>query len=230
MTAARSGSGPAVRERREPAIVQEHTFDFVVDGTPEEVWDIRWRRMRAGFTSDTVTIEVLHPGDEDGNGLVRHCRFPVPRYLLSGGRAQSWEWITEARRPVSWRYDAVGKPLWSRASGGTRLEDLGGGRTRVHFRETYEVFNPVMRRAPRAPGARRHLQGQRQAHRGLPRAVAGGAARGRSPTRPEADGRGPARVPQEVGPSGRGRNGSVRPGSGSRGRPSTRSPMMFRCT
>jgi hypothetical protein len=126
--------------------VQVHTFEFVVDGTPEEVWDIRWRRMRAGFTSDAVTIEVLHPGDEDGNGLVRHCCFPVPRYLLSGGRAQSWEWITEARRPVSWRYDAVGKPLWSRASGGTRLEDLGGGRTRVHFRETYEVFNPLMRR------------------------------------------------------------------------------------
>ena len=46
---------------------------------------------------------------------------------------------------MSWRYDAVGKPLWSRASGGTRLEDLGGGRTRVHFREIYEVFNPVMR-------------------------------------------------------------------------------------
>jgi hypothetical protein len=125
--------------------VQVHTFDFVVDGTPEEVWDVIWTRTRAGFTSDTVTIEILHPGDVDGNGLVRHCHFPVPRYLLSGGRAQSWEWITEARRPVSWRYDAVGKPLWSRASGGTRLEDLGGGRTRVHFRETYEVFNPVMR-------------------------------------------------------------------------------------
>lgn len=125
--------------------MQVHTFDFVVDGTPEEVWDIRWGKMRAGFTSDTVSIEVLHSGDAEGNGLVRHCEFPVPRYLLSGGRAQSWEWITEARRPVSWRYDAVGKPLWSRASGATRLEDLGGGRTRVHFRETYEVFNPVMR-------------------------------------------------------------------------------------
>ena len=125
--------------------MQVHTFDFVVDGTPEEVWDVIWTRTRAGFTSDTVTIEILHPGDVDGNGLVRHCHFPVPRYLLSGGRAQSWEWITEARRPVSWRYDAVGQPLWSRASGGTRLEDLGGGRTRVHFRETYEVFNPVMR-------------------------------------------------------------------------------------
>ncbi|HEX4244314.1 MAG TPA: hypothetical protein VHY77_02015, partial [Acidimicrobiales bacterium] len=83
--------------------------------------------------------------DEEGNGLVRHCYFPVPKYLLSGGKAQSWEWITEATRPVSWRYDAIGKPLWSKASGWTRLEDLGGGKTRVYFRETYDVFNPLMR-------------------------------------------------------------------------------------
>jgi len=125
--------------------VQDHRFDFVVEATPEEVWDVYWRGMRAGVTSDTVTITILHQGDEQGNGMVRHCRFPVPRYLLSRGRAQSWEWITEAERPVSWRYDAIGKPLWSRASGWTRLEDLGDGTTRVHFRETYDVFHPVMR-------------------------------------------------------------------------------------
>jgi hypothetical protein len=46
---------------------------------------------------------------------------------------------------VSWRYDAIGKPLWSKASGWTRLEDVGDGKTRVYFRETYEVFNPLMR-------------------------------------------------------------------------------------
>ena len=125
--------------------VQIHNFDFVVDGTPDEVWDVIWKRTRVGIETDTVKIEIYHPGDAEGNGLVRHCHFPVPKYLLSKGRAQSWEWITEAHRPVSWRYDAVGKPLWSRASGLTRLEDLGDGRTRVFFRETYEVFNPVMR-------------------------------------------------------------------------------------
>ena len=125
--------------------MQVHNFDFVVDGTPEEVWDVIWKRTRVGVETDTVSIEIFHPGDEEGNGLVRHCHFPVPKYLLSKGRAQSWEWITEAKRPVSWRYDAVGKPLWSKASGLTRLEDLGDGRTRVYFQETYEVFNPVMR-------------------------------------------------------------------------------------
>jgi hypothetical protein len=92
-----------------------------------------------------VTIEILHPGDRVGEGLVRHCTFPVPRWLLSGGRGVSWEWLTQVRPHVSWRYDAVGKPLWSRATGHTRLEDLGGGRTRVHFEESYHAFNPVLR-------------------------------------------------------------------------------------
>ena len=89
------------------------------------------------------------------------------------------------------------------------------------------------------PGAPLHLRGQRRAHRGRPRAVAGEAARGGA--RPGLSfagpgGRrsgGPHRPPtgcQEAGASGEVRNGSARPGSGSRGRPSTRSPMMFRCT
>ena len=125
--------------------MQDHRFDFVVNGTPEDVWDVFWKRMRKGVVTDSVTIDILHQGDEAGNGLVRTCSFAVPRYLLSKGRARSWEWITEAERPIGWRYDAIGKPLWSKASGWTRLEDLGAGRTRVHFRETYEAFNPIMR-------------------------------------------------------------------------------------
>ncbi|MHB8220883.1 MAG: polyketide cyclase / dehydrase and lipid transport family protein [Acidimicrobiales bacterium] len=125
--------------------MQDHSFDFVVEGTREDVWEVMWRQMRRDVATDSVAIEVYHPGDDTGNGLVRHCRFPVPRYLMSKGRGQSWEWITEAARPESWRYDAVGKPLWSRATGWTRLERVDDLHTRVHFRETYEAFNPLVR-------------------------------------------------------------------------------------
>jgi hypothetical protein len=125
--------------------VQEHTYAVDVEGTPEEVWRVFWAHRSGSRTHGDVTIEVLHPGDTTGEGLVRHCRFPVPRWLLSGGQGVSWEWLTEVNRPDSWRYDAVGKPLWSKASGWTRLEDLGDGCTRVHFRETYHAFNPLLR-------------------------------------------------------------------------------------
>ena len=124
--------------------MQEHHFFVDIDATPDELWELFWLR-RALSQSGDVTIEILHPGDDIGEGLVRHCTFRVPRYLLSGGRGQSWEWLTEVTPKVSWKYNAVGKPLWSQAEGRTRLEDLGDGQTRVHFSETYRAFNPVMR-------------------------------------------------------------------------------------
>lgn len=125
--------------------MQHHEHSVDVSGTPEEVWSLFWYRGPRPKGGGGVEIEILHPGDAVGEGLVRHCIFRVPRYLLSGGMGQSWEWLTEVRPPVSWRYDAVGKPLWSRAEGHTRLEALGDGRTRIHFSERYHAFNPLLR-------------------------------------------------------------------------------------
>ncbi|HUC06125.1 MAG TPA: SRPBCC family protein [Acidimicrobiales bacterium] len=124
--------------------MQKHDYFVDIDATPDELWAIFWFRAPKAKSGD-VTIEILHPGDEVGNGLVRHCTFRVPRYLLSGGKGQSWEWLTEVTPKVSWKYDAIGRPLWSAAEGRTRLEDLGHGRTRVHFSETYHAFNPITR-------------------------------------------------------------------------------------
>jgi len=127
--------------------VQRHQFSVELEAPPDEVWNVFWYRApdRPQPKDVRTRIEILHPGDEIGNGLVRHCYFPVPKLLLSGGVGQSWEWLTEVKPYESWRYDAVGKPLWSRATGHTRLDDLGDGRTRVTFIEEYEAFNPVMR-------------------------------------------------------------------------------------
>ncbi len=124
--------------------MQEHHFFVDIAASPDELWTLFWFRAPRSQSGD-VTIEILHPGDAIGEGLVRHCTFRVPRYLLSGGQGQSWEWLTEVTPKESWKYDAIGKPLWSKAEGRTRLEDLGNGTTRVHFSETYHAFNPIMR-------------------------------------------------------------------------------------
>jgi hypothetical protein len=141
--------------------VQEHRYSFDVDATPEEVWRLMHQRptnLSSGrgeigefgricrkIEHGPVTIEILHEGDEHGAGLVRHCFFRVPKYLLSGGIAQSWEHVTDVVPYVSAKYYAIGKPLWSRAEGEHRLEPLPSGGTRVHFVERYHVFNPLMR-------------------------------------------------------------------------------------
>ena len=90
-------------------------------------------------------MEILFEGDDAGQGLVRTCVFDVPRYLLSGGKARSWEVVTEARVNEISRYVAIGKPLWSRAEGYHRLDEQPDGTTVLTFHETYHAFNPVLR-------------------------------------------------------------------------------------
>src|SRR5436190_1280427 len=118
--------------------MQRHEFSVVLDAPPHEVWDVFWYREadRPQPRDAKTRIDILHPGDDVGNGLVRHCTFAVPRYLLSGGIGHSWEWLTEVEPYRSWRYDAVGKPLWSRATGWTRLVELDDGRTRGQLYDT----------------------------------------------------------------------------------------------
>lgn len=136
--------------------MREHRYSFEVDATREEIWAVLHPRPRSSerapdegarrvIEHGDVRIEIWNEGDAQGEGLVRTCSFRVPRWLLSGGRGRSWECVTVARPPEHSRYDAVGKPLWSKASGSHTLIDLGDGRTRVDFVETYHAFNPLMR-------------------------------------------------------------------------------------
>ena len=132
--------------------MREHTYSFEVDATPEEIWAVLHPKVRPApdgqrrvIEHGGVRIEIVHEGDDNGEGLVRTCTFKVPKILLSGGVGRSWECVTEVVPSRSSRYEAVGKPLWSKATGWHRLEPVTEGRTRVEFGETYHAFNPVLR-------------------------------------------------------------------------------------
>ncbi|HWE53896.1 MAG TPA: SRPBCC family protein [Acidimicrobiales bacterium] len=133
--------------------MQRHSHSLIVDGTPEEAWSVIHPpppRVRADgrrvLEHGDICIEVLEPGDAAGQGLVRTVTFRVPKWLLTNGKARSFETIVEARPHEYVRYRAVGRPLWSLAEGSHRFEDLGDGRTRITFEETYQVFNPWLAR------------------------------------------------------------------------------------
>ena len=129
--------------------MQSHSHSLIVEATPEEAWSVLHppppkagpdgRRL---LVHGEVSIEVLEAGDENGKGLVRTVTFRVPKWLLTRGRARSFETIVEARPYETVRYWAVGRPLWSLAEGAHHFEDLGDGRTKITFEETYTVFNP----------------------------------------------------------------------------------------
>ena len=90
--------------------MQDHQFDFVVDGTPEEVWDVVWKRMRSRHRDQHRADRDLPPrGTRTVTAWFVTATFPFPSTFSPTGKAQSWEWITESKRPVSWRYDAIGE-------------------------------------------------------------------------------------------------------------------------
>ena len=131
--------------------MQSFTVRFHVDAPPRKVWRVLHPPVPPNAPSPrmlewpTGSMEILNEGDEAGEGLVRTCVFPVPKYLLSGGKGRSWETVTEATIDKLSRYVAVGAPLWSRAEGYHQLDEQPDGTTVLTFHETYYAYNPVLR-------------------------------------------------------------------------------------
>ena len=127
------------------------TVRFSVDAPAKKVWRVLHPPPAPNAPKPRViefpggSIEIWAEGDEAGEGLVRTCVFQVPKYLLSRGKARSWETVTEAKLHKLSRYMAVGKPLWSRTEGYHELDEQPDGTTMVTFHETYHAFNPILR-------------------------------------------------------------------------------------
>ena len=131
-----------------------HDSSWEVDASPEEVWAVFHPPVKRDsgrpatlanprvVEHRNVRIEIIHEGDENGQGLVRRTWYAVPWYI--GGTARSWEIISEASPPHFQRYDAITTPPQAYAMGWFRLEDLGSARTRFHFHEEYRIENRLL--------------------------------------------------------------------------------------
>ena len=125
--------------------MQEHHYYVDIEASVDELWQLFWARIPHTETGD-VTIDILHPGDAVGEGLVRHCTFRVPALpadrrqgpVLGVAHRGQAEGLVEVQRSRAARCSP-------RPKGHTRLEDIGNGTTRVHFSESYHAFNPLLR-------------------------------------------------------------------------------------
>src|SRR6202021_3591300 len=96
------GGGHPLLEHLGRKLMQSYTVRFHVDAPPRKVWRVlhppvppNAPRPRV-LSWPTGSMEILNEGNEAGEGLVRTCVYPVPQYLLSGGKGRSWETVTEA--------------------------------------------------------------------------------------------------------------------------------------
>ena len=140
-----------VRPRRYAPAMQDHSYSIVVDGTPEEVWAIFWSQRSGTRTHGDVTIEILHPGDADGEGLVRHCTSRSRNGCCRAAGACRGSGSPRSGRTSRGATTRSASRCGPRPTGWTRLEDLGDGPDPDPFRETYHAFNPVLRALFEAP-------------------------------------------------------------------------------
>jgi hypothetical protein len=119
-----------------PPIVREHRYTLDMPHSAERVWALmqdypRW----TVYAPMVVRVDVLHPGDARGNGLLRRVIYRLPL----GRRGSALELVTDVEPARGYTYTMIGRTPGNDQTGRVRLEPLGAGRTRLHFEERYHL-------------------------------------------------------------------------------------------
>ena len=87
------------------------------------------------YAPAVLDVEIVYPGDTAGNGLLRKVIYPLP----FGRRGESFELVTNVQPNRGYDYLMLRTGL----SGSMTLEPLGATRTRLRFRESFEMKGPL---------------------------------------------------------------------------------------
>jgi hypothetical protein len=118
--------------------MRHHNFELEMPFSAARIWAL-FRRydLWPQYAPSVLAVEIVYPGDADGNGLLRKVIYPLP----FGRRGESFELVTNVKAGRG--YDYV--MLRSGLSGSMSLEPLGPNRTRIRFRESFHMTTPVVR-------------------------------------------------------------------------------------
>src|SRR5271169_7003816 len=88
------------------------------------------------YAPSVLDVEIVYPGDADGNGLLRKVIYPLP----FGRRGESFELVTNVKPTRGYDYMMLRTGL----SGSMSLEPLGPNRSRIRFRESFHMATPLL--------------------------------------------------------------------------------------
>jgi polyketide cyclase/dehydrase/lipid transport protein len=118
--------------------VRRHEFTVELPQSARRLWALFQRYdLWKEYAPGVLDVEIVHPGDAAGNGLLRRVVYPLP----IGRRGESFELVRNVRENEGYDYVMLRTGL----SGSMRLEPLGPNRTRLRFRETFHMTTPVLR-------------------------------------------------------------------------------------
>ena len=110
--------------------MRHHEFSIEMPFSAPRIWALfqsydLWKE----FAPAVLEVEIVWPGDANGNGLLRKVVYPLP----FGRRGESFELVKNVEKDRGYDYVMLSTGL----SGSVRLEPLGPNRTRIHFRESF---------------------------------------------------------------------------------------------
>lgn len=116
--------------------MREHRYQLDLPHSAARIWALmqdydRW----TDYAPMVVGVEVLHPGDERGDGLLRRVAYQLPL----GRRGAALELVTDVEPERAYTYTMISRTPGNDQTGRLRLEPLGPERTRLHFEERYQL-------------------------------------------------------------------------------------------
>ena len=116
--------------------VREHRYRLDMPHAVHRVWTLmqdydRW----SVYAPMVIGVEVLHPGDEGGNGLLRRVIYKLPL----GRRGSAIELVTDVVPNGGYTFRMIGRQPGQDQTGRVTLEVVGPEHTRLHFEERYHL-------------------------------------------------------------------------------------------
>ncbi len=117
-------------------MIKEHIFSIEIPHSCEKIWSLMqdyslWKQFTQTIIID---IEILYPGDKNGNGLIRRVHYKLP-----WGSRCSLELVTDVKPNVGYTYTMMSLKPGLDTNGLIRLEPIPNGKTIVHFEERFNL-------------------------------------------------------------------------------------------
>src|SRR4051794_41964657 len=121
--------------------MREHRYTLEMPHSPERLWALfqdydNW----TAYAPMVLEVQVVHPGDAGGNGLLRRVIYKMPL----GRKGSALELVTDVTAERGYTFTMLGRQPGQDQNGKVTLEPVGPNQTRFHFEERYHP--------PQAPG------------------------------------------------------------------------------
>ena len=116
--------------------MREHRYSIEFPHSAERVWALmqdydRW----TDYAPMVIRVDVLHPGDPIGNGLLRRVIFRMP----FGRTGSALELVRDVEPARGYTYTMISRKPGNDQTGRVLLESLAPNRTRIDFEERYNL-------------------------------------------------------------------------------------------